>query len=69
MGNIKYFLCYNTPLGLLSNGTIHYRIGKQEISNPYDKNEAIYVANFMNDIYGSDTHWIEDETGERINED
>lgn len=64
-GNIKYVLCYDSIIGMI-NGKTHRRQGKQEISEPYNKAFCLAVAKSLCQIYGRDSHWVEDETGEKI---
>lgn len=65
-GNIKYYLAYDTPIGTI-NGKVNRRVGRQEIHGmSYDKEFSLGVAEALCDVYGRGTHWIEDETGEKV---
>lgn len=67
MGNILYFLCYNTPVGRRIDGSFIMRNGKQTLDfAKFDKDFACKVCNQMLEMYGPKAHWIKDETGEII---
>lgn len=63
---MKYLLCYNVPLGRREDGTIYYRNGSQYVTPPEDLDMALSVCDYMNLEYGPETHWVEDEGGNRI---
>lgn len=65
MGNIVFFLCYDVVLRFGLSYGIH-RAGKNKLHDSYDKGLAISLAEHYNKMFGEGTHWIEDETGERI---
>lgn len=66
MGNMQYFLCYDTPVGFI-NGVVHRRVGREKIHiHSTNKAFSLGVADKMCELYGNRTHWIEDETGEIV---
>lgn len=65
--NIRYLLCYDTPVGKLPNGSMAMHKGKQYLDTFENSLEdVIAVCNTLTSIYGQGTHWIEDEAGEKV---
>lgn len=65
--NIVYYLCYNTPVGERPDGSFVYRVGKQTLDfDKFDLDMNKSVCETMNSMYGDGTHWVEDETGEKV---
>lgn len=65
--NIQYYLCYNAPIGKRQDGTVVYRNGKQTLDfSQFDLDANKDVCDSMNEMFGDNTHWVEDETGEKV---
>lgn len=66
-GNIIYYLCYDTPIGQRPDGSFVRRVGKQTLEHDkFDLDMNKGVCDSMISIFGHGTHWIEDETGEKV---